>query len=96
MRYQTAAGERIFNDTHTSDQLLSDQNTYGITLYNANSTYTVRVTAITDDREIITSDDITISEDEFVDYYDRIQPAGELVLDIAWSVYYSGLFTRHH
>ena len=76
VRYQTTAGERIFSDSDTSDRLLSGHNTFSIPLYNANSTYIVRVTAVTDDGEIITSDDEMISEDEFVDY-DHIAQAGE-------------------
>ena len=76
MRYQTTAGQRIFNESHTSDPLLSDHSTFGIPIYNANSTYIVRVTAVTDDGDIITSDDVMISEDEFVDY-DRVGQASE-------------------
>lgn len=65
MRYQTVVGQRTFNDSHRSQHLFG-ANTHGIPLYNANSTYTIRVTAVTDDGEVITSDDFTISD--FVDY----------------------------
>ena len=67
VRYQTTAGERVFNDSDTIDLLPDNQNHLGIPLYNANSTYTVRITAITDNISII-SPDYIITEDEFEGY----------------------------
>ena len=76
VRYQTTAGQRIFNESRTSKPLLSNTSTFNIPLYSANSTYIVRVTAVTVDWDIITSDDVVISEDEFVDY-DHLGEASE-------------------
>lgn len=64
MCYQTAAGERMFNDNHTSDPLFSDFPTYEIPLYSANSTYVVQITAVIDDGSIITSTNYRISADK--------------------------------
>lgn len=87
VRYQTTAGQRTFSESYTSSPLLSDHNTFGIPLYNANSTYIVRVTAVTDDGDIITSDDVVISEDEFVDY-DHVGQASKssaYIITISWN-----------
>ena len=65
--YQTTAGQRIFNDSQTSDELYNGK-TFGIPLYNTNSTYTVQVVAVTVDKEIITSNNITISPDYLIHY----------------------------
>lgn len=79
VRYQTAAGQRIFNDSHTTSQISGDRSTYGIPLYNANSTYVIQITAVTDDGEVIISDGVTISEDEFGDY-EYVGQNGELIM----------------
>lgn len=70
VRYQRMTGQRVFNYSHTSDQFSSDfgYSTYEIPLYNANSTYVIRITAETEDKKVITSNDVTISEDELNDY----------------------------
>ena len=66
VRYQTAAGERIFSDGHTTAAGPSGFNALGIPLYNANSTYVIRITAVLDDGKRITSNNYTIPVDEFV------------------------------
>jgi len=59
MHYQTTAGERIFHDSHTTDRLLHTH--FGIPLYSSNCTYTVRITAVTEDEKTITSNDYPLS-----------------------------------
>lgn len=44
-----------------------------IPLYNCNTTYVLRITAVTDDDRIITSNDVAITEDELKDYMSKGQ-----------------------
>ena len=75
VHYWTAAGERIFTDSHTTGQLSNDNSdnsdTLGIPLYNANSSYVIQVTAVLDDGERITSNHYTTSAGEFAAHMGR-------------------------
>ena len=75
-------GERVLTYNHTSDQFVFS--TAEIPLYNCNSTYILRITAVTEDGRIITSNDVTITEDELKGYISKGQN-GKLVM-----VNYSG------
>ena len=68
MHYQTAAGLRLFNESHTSNQPSSLYSTFNIPLYSTYSTYMIQVTAVIDDGRIITSRDLTLSENELINY----------------------------
>ena len=65
MRYQATAGQRLFSESHTSDQPSELAfSTFSIPLYSTYSTYVIRVTAVLDDGRIIISRDLAISENK--------------------------------
>ena len=75
VRYQTTTGERVLTYNYTSEQHWTNAD---IPLYNANSTYVLRVTAVTEDNRMFTSNDVMITEDELHGYISSGQ-SGKLI-----------------
>ena len=75
MRIQTETGERVLTYGNTSERHFP----YAvILLYNANSTFVLRITAVTEDNRTITSNDVMITEDELHGYMSN-ESNGKLV-----------------
>ena len=76
MRYQTTTGERVLTYNYTSEQHWTNAE---IPLYNANSTYILRITAVAEDNRMFVSNDVMITEDELHGYISNGQN-GKLIM----------------